>query len=88
MIEVNNIIFMYKLSDKVDRMELENNLIGEYDLFLDQNNDTADNIKYISSQDHCNQTSVISEEGSLWLHASMPMLIASLILGQLIRIVD
>ena len=70
-------------------MELENNTnIGDYDLFLDQINDTADNVDYISTQDHCNQTSVTLKEGSLWLYASIPMLIVSLILGQLIRIVN
>lgn len=70
-------------------MDLENNTnIGDYDLFLDQINDTADNIDYFSSQEYFNKTSVTSEDGSLWLYASLPMLIVSLILGHIIRIVD
>ena len=71
-------------------MELDSiTIIGDYDLSLDQMNDTAYNIDYISSQEHYNQTSVTtSENGSLLPYAALPMLVGSLILGQLIRDVD
>ena len=70
-------------------MELDNNtIIGDYDLFLDQINDTSDNFDDISTQKHCNQTLVMSENSSLWPYATLPMLVVSLILGQLIREVD
>ena len=85
----NNIICTYNLSDQVSSMELDNNAdIGDYDLFLDQINDTNANFDYISSQEHCNQTLVTSEKSSLWPYATLPMLVVSLILGQLIRDVD
>ena len=65
---------------------MDNNTnIGDYDLFLDQINDTADNIDNISLQENCNQTLMTSEKSSFWPYATLPMLIASLILGQLIR---
>ena len=71
-------------------MELDNiTIIGDYDLSLDQMNDTAYNIDYISSQEHSNQTLVTTSENSSWLpYAALPMLVVSLILGQLIRDVD
>ena len=71
-------------------MELDNiTNIGNYDLSLDQINDTAYNIDYISSQEHYNQTSVTTSENSSWLpYAALPMLVVSLILGQLIRDAD
>ena len=65
---------------------MDNNTnIGDYDLFLDQINDTADNIDNISLQENCNKTLMTSEKSSFWSYATLPMLIASLILGQLIR---
>ena len=71
-------------------MELDNiTNFGDYDLSPDQINDTAYNIDYISSQEHYNQTLVTtSENGYLLPYAALPMLVVSLILGQLIRDVD
>ena len=69
---------------------MDNNTnIGDYDLFLDQINDTAENIDYTSTLEHCNQTVEISKKSYMviWSYATLPMLIASLILGQLIRYV-
>lgn len=67
---------------------MDNNTnIGDYDLFLDEINDTSDNIDFVSLQENCNQTLVTSEESSFWPYVTLPMLIASLILGQLIRYV-
>ena len=57
--------------------------ISENDLFLDQENETANNIAYNITQENCN-----SEEGSLWPYASFPILIVSLVLGQLLRNID
>ena len=64
-----------------------NTTIGDYDLFLDQVNDTAENIDYISTLGHCNLTVELSEKSYMIIlsYATLPMFIASLILGHLIR---
>ena len=69
---------------------MDNNTnISDYDLFLDQINDSADNFDYISTLGHCNQTVETSEKSYMVIlsYASLPMFIASLIFGQLIRYV-
>ena len=59
--------------------------ISDYGLFLDQENETANNNLYNITQENCNLT---SEEGYLWPYTSFPILIVSLVLGQLLRDID
>lgn len=67
-------------------MKLNNTTdIDDYDISLNQNNPTAINIDYNSTEESCNLTSVITEEGYLWPYAAFPIFITSLILGHLIR---
>ena len=77
------------LRDLEDIMD-NKTVISDYDLFLDQDNETASNAGYnVTSmnvtQENCNLS---SEEGYLWPYASFPILIVSLVLGQLLRDVD
>ena len=77
------------MSDLEDIMDNKTN-ISDYDLFLDQGNETANNVGYnVTSmnvtQEHCIPS---SEEGYLSPYASFPILIVSLVLGQLLRNVD
>ena len=70
---------MSHLSDLEDTMRNKTD-ISDYDLFLDHENETENNIAYNVTQENCN-----SEEGSLWPYTSFPILIVSLVLGQLLR---
>ena len=77
------------MSDLEDIMDNKTD-ISDYDLFLDQDNVTANNVGYnVTSmnvtQENCNLS---SEKGHLWPYASFPILIVSLILGQLLRNID
>ena len=74
---------MSHISDLKDIMGNKTDISDLYDLFLDQENETANNIVYNITQENCN-----SEEGSLWPYASFPILIVSLVLGQLLRDID
>ena len=77
------------MSDLEDIMD-NKTVISDYDLFVDQVNVTANNVGYnVTSmnvtQENCNLS---SEKGHLWPYASFPILIVSLILGQLLRNID
>lgn len=78
---------MLNLSDTVISMD-ENTDIGDYDLFIDQNNHTAEFADYNLTLENCNLTLVTSEEGYLWPYVSIPLLITSIVLGQLLRDAD
>ena len=62
--------------------------IGDYDLFMDQNNHSAEFADYNLTLENCDLTSVTTEGGYLWPYASLPLLMTSIVLGHLIRDVD
>ena len=67
---------------------MDNTEFGDYDLFMDQNNHTAEFADYNLTLENCNLTSVTSEGGYLWPYVSLPLLMTSIVLGHLIRDLD
>ena len=69
-------------------ISMDNTEFGDYDLFMDQNNHSAEFADYNLTLENCNLTSVTSEGGYLWPYASLPLLMSSIVLGHLIRDMD